>query len=303
MCGVGNLGAPIAQRLVAQFERLIIVDFDHSRAEVIAARIGGGAVAAELGDALGPGDRTLVTCLPTTDVVRSVLESAGLLGGGSGEVRLWVDATSGSPDDTAELGSQVSAGGVVDCAVSGGPAGAAAGSLTAMVGGTEEAVEAAAPVLAALSGNGGRVVHCGPHGSGHAVKCMNNNLLAVNLLAAGEALAALAARGVDPAVAAQAIAASSGRSWAMQQRVPDHVLPRTFDYGFSMGLLAKDARTAVSAMPASLRDSPDAGIMALAHRLCQVAEARLGPEADHTEIVKLAEAAAGALIEPKRRGE
>jgi 3-hydroxyisobutyrate dehydrogenase len=123
---------------------------------------------------------------------------------------------------------------------------------------------------------------------------MNNGLLAVNLLAASEALASLAARGIDPAVAASAIAKSSGRSWVMQQRVPDHILPGTFDYGFSLELLAKDAATAAATLSPGVRAADS--ILQLASDRCAEALKQLPEGADHTELAKLSEALAGALI-------
>ena len=83
-------------------------------------------------------------------------------------------------------------------------------------------------------------VHIGASGAGHAVKAVNNCIMGAQIMLAGEACATLVRHGVDPAKALAAINTSSGRSWATMQRLPDHVLPRTFDYNFALELLRKD---------------------------------------------------------------
>ena len=88
-------------------------------------------------------------------------------------------------------------------------------------------------------------MHIGPSGSGHAVKAINNTLLGVHIGLVAEGLIALKKLGVCPSEALSAINGSSGRSWVSMQRFPDHVLPQTYDYGFSLELLLKDMNIGV----------------------------------------------------------
>ena len=105
----------------------------------------------------------------------------------------------------------------LDCAVSGGPAGARSGSLTAMIGGNEEAFHAVKAVIQTFAKN---LVYLGPVGSGHAVKAVNNTLLAANILSVAEAMITLKSFDVPLEKALSAINTSSGRSWVSQQRFP-----------------------------------------------------------------------------------
>merc|ERR1712070_130029 len=120
---------------------------------------------------------------------------------------IWVDCTSGSPQTSKDLAESLAQIGVqfVDVAVSGGPAGAKKGQLTAMVGGQEAAVKSVTPVISQFASD---MVHLGPAGSGHAVKAINNTLLAVNLLAVSEGMLSLGEYGVDPNMACKAISTS-----------------------------------------------------------------------------------------------
>ncbi|MEV9317587.1 NAD-binding protein, partial [Klebsiella pneumoniae] len=86
----------------------------------------------------------------------------------------------------------------------------------------------------------GKVVHVGGLGTGFAVKAINNTLMAVNMWAAGEGLAALVRSGVDPHAALAVINASSGRSYPTETLIPQRVLTREFPVTFQLGLLAKD---------------------------------------------------------------
>ena len=173
----------------------------------------------------------IITCLPTSaEVAAIVAKMAPELKAGS----LWIDCTSGDPNTTRETARALERVGVtmVDSPVSGGPDGAKTGELTAMVGG--DANRVAHPVISRFAKK--KIVHCGPIGSGHAVKAVNNCLNAAHLIVGGEALIALAKWGVQPEIALNAINASSGRSLQTEVRLPEEVLSRKFDYGFKLGL-------------------------------------------------------------------
>jgi 3-hydroxyisobutyrate dehydrogenase-like beta-hydroxyacid dehydrogenase len=132
---------------------------------------------------------------------------------------------------------------LLDAPVSGGPAKAAAGTMTMMVSGDPAAVARAAPVVELLTG---RLFTLGPRaGDASAFKIVNNLLAAANLAAGAEALALAQAAGLDPAVAADVIGASSGASWIFADRVP-RALTGDFEPRAAARILAKDIGIAVA---------------------------------------------------------
>jgi 3-hydroxyisobutyrate dehydrogenase len=174
--------------------------------------------------------------------------------------------------------------------VSGGVSGAEAGTLTVMVGGDEETFTRARPVL---SGFGQRIEHLGPVGAGHAMKAVNNALLAVNLIALGEALAALVKGGVSARTAVEVLNASSGRSFVSEALVPERVLTGRWPRTFRLALLDKDVGIARTFLHESGVEGP---LLELAGQLLSQARAELGEEADHVEAIRLIERRAGVEI-------
>jgi 3-hydroxyisobutyrate dehydrogenase len=138
------------------------------------------------------------------------------------------------------------------------------------------------------------LVYLGPVGSGHAVKAVNNTLLAANILSVAEAMITLKSFDVPLEKALSAINTSSGRSWVSQQRFPDHVLSRTFDYGFSFGLHCKDVGTFEEMI-----NDHNLGVSTLREILktMQGAIMQLNPDADHLEVIKIIEDQSGFTIQ------
>ena len=118
---------------------------------------------------------------------------------------------------------------------------AADGSLAIMVGGEAEPVARVRPVLEVM----GKVFPTGASGTGHAMKSLNNFLSAANLAVAAEAVIAGQRFGLDPANMIAILNASTGRNTGTDSKFPNNVLPRTFDSGFALGLMAKDLRLAL----------------------------------------------------------
>jgi 3-hydroxyisobutyrate dehydrogenase len=238
----------------------------------------------------------IFTCLPTS---KQVAEVAAALKMVLKPGTVLVDCTSGSPKETLATAALLAENQIdmVDCPVSGGPAGAASGHLTAMVGGSQEAVNKVAPIIAFFAQK--KVVRCGKLGSGHAVKAVNNALNVAHLAIASEGLLALAKLGVAPDVALAAINGSSGRSLQTQERIPNAVLTRKFDYGFALGLMAKDVGIAagVCSFESEDEDGNDAAgppkFFPLIKQLMEHALLTEGYGADYTRLVRPLEAAAG----------
>src|SRR6202034_1734487 len=183
---------------------------------------------------------------------------------------------------TRVLAEQVAESGVtlLDAPVSGGVAGARAGTLTVMVGGPAASFERFRPVLAAI---GSRVVRAGDAGAGPAVKALNNLMSAAHLLASSEALIAGRRFGLDPAVMLEIINGASGRSGSTENKWPNYVLTEKYDAGFSIRLMVKDIKLALGIEHAT--GVPSAASEAVV-ATWEAALADLPPDTDHTAIAR-----------------
>lgn len=250
-----------------------------------------GAATARTGDGVGSvqiaagpaavatGAAAVVLSLPDSGVVEAVVpELLAALAPGA----LIVDMSSSDPVSTRRLGDSAREAGVgfVDAPVSGGVAGAEAGTLTAMVGGTDCDVRAVEPLLAAMTDIR---FHVGGPGAGHAVKALNNLLSAAGIAITTEAIAIGSRFGVEPARMIEVFNASTGRNWATEYKFPEFVLQDRWDSGFRLGLQRKDVDTALDLAAATVTDAPLAAATATAWR---DAESTLGPDADHTEFAR-----------------
>lgn len=154
---------------------------------------------------------------------------------------LIIDTSTADPESTRKIAADAKTRGLhfVDAPVSGGAAGAAAGTLFIMAGGDADALAKARPVFDIL---GRETVLCGGPGAGNVVKILNNALCAAHLALAGEALALGEKAGLDRDLLAAALAKGSGRSAVFEVNLPKWVLSGAFDSGFTMGLMRKDVR-------------------------------------------------------------
>lgn len=278
--GIGNMGAPMTARLVADGHEVRGYDAD-ARARDAFASAGGTRMVVESAAACADGADAVVLMLPSSAVVARVTDDDGLLAAmAAGSVL--VDMGSSEPAATRALAERASALGiaVVDAPVSGGVGGAQRGTLTIMAGGDAEDVARVRPLLDAL---GGRILHVGPAAAGHALKALNNLLSATHLLASAEALEVGVRFGLDPEVLLDAINTSTGRCGSTERKLPDFVLSGRFDSGFALGLMLKDMRIATNlakatGAPARLGESAVA--------LWTDAAGRLPAGADHTEIAR-----------------
>jgi 3-hydroxyisobutyrate dehydrogenase len=282
--GLGNMGMPMARHLVAAGYH--VIGFDTSAAVMRVVAGTDGMTAAPALTAVGDAAAAVILMLPDSDVVEQVLLADGLLASVPATTMV-IDMSSSDPARTRVLADQAAERGItlIDAPVSGGVAGALAHSLTIMVGGPEQAFVAARPLLAAI---GGRVVHAGDVGAGHAVKSLNNLMSAAHLIVSSEALIAGRRFGLDPAVMLEIINGSSGRSGSTENKWPNYVLTERYDAGFSIRLLVKDMKLALgieraTGTPASVSEAVLAA--------WEAAAAELSPEADHTAIARWVEEA------------
>ena len=171
---------------------------------------------------------------------------------------------------------------LVDAPVSGGVKKAADGTLAIMVGGEPEPVARVTAILEVM----GKVFTTGASGSGHAMKSLNNFLSAANLAIAAEAVIAGQRFGLDPANMIAILNASTGRNTGTDSKYPNNVLPRTFNSGFALGLMAKDLRLALEVARST---GAPAGLLEMTAQMWANAEQQLGGKADNTEVVKYLE--------------
>ena len=283
--GLGAMGYPMACNLQRAGFPTLVWNRTEAKAAANAAACGTSAVNLEEAAAA----EFIFSCLPTSAEVAALVERLREhLRPGT----VWVDCTSGDPEASRRIAAELAGKNVafLDAPVSGGTSGAEEGTLTVMVGGPAEAFEQVRPALAAV---GRKVVHVGPVGAGHALKAINNTLLAANLWAAGEGLAALVKQGVDPNVALAVINASSGRSNATENLIPERVVTRAWPNTFKLGLLAKDVGIGMKVLDGAELPAP---LLRLTSEVFQIAKREVGPDADHAEALKLIERWAGVEI-------
>jgi 2-hydroxy-3-oxopropionate reductase len=286
--GLGAMGAPVAARLREAGHELIVFD---PREDAAAALVAAGARAVASPRAVADAAAVVFVSLPTPDVVRTVaLGADGLAAGGA--IAVYVDLSTTGPAVAEEVADAFAERGVacVDAPVSGGPAGARAGRLTAMVAGADEAIARVRPLLDAFAGN---VFVVGDRpGQGQTVKVINNLMSACSIAITAEAMVLGVKAGLDPATLLDVIDVSSGANNAASDKFPKQVLTRAFDHGFRLELMAKDVRLALD--EAHRRQVPML-LGATVAELWNLADAH-DDGADCTAIVKLFEDWGGAEI-------
>ncbi len=290
--GLGAIGAPIAAHIARAGHALTIWNRTSERAAHSVAAQAGAIVVISAADAVRSAD-IVITCLPeSSDVADLLAADTGAMLEALPAGALFVDCTSGDPDTSRRIAADLALRGIgfIDAPVSGGVVGAEAGKLTVMVGGAAAALDRARPVLECFAG---KIVHCGDIGAGHALKAVNNALLALHIWSTAEGLATAMKAGVAPSVALEVINASSGRSNASMNLFPERVLTGAFPRTFRLALLDKDA--GIAAAMARTQKMP-APTLQLAADLMRLAHLELGDDVDHVEAVRLVERWAGVEL-------
>lgn len=287
--GLGAIGTPMAAHL-AKVHPLWVWNRTSDRAQSFASAHG-ARVASSPRDAAREAE-VVITCLPTSRDVASLLDGPEGLLQGLRTGTLFIDCTSGDPETSRQIASRLAAMEIsfIDAPVSGGTDGALAGALTVMVGGDVAVFQRALPILKLF---GKRIEHMGPIGAGHAMKAVNNALLAVNIQAVGEGMIALARAGVDVDRAFAVLNASSGRSFVSEKLVPERVLTGLWPRTFRLALLEKDVGIADDLLKDVGVEGP---VISLVRELYRHARGELGEEADYLEAIRLIERQAGTEL-------
>ena len=247
--GLGNMGGPMAINL--QRAGYTVQAFDLSADAIAKVRAEGVDVAASAREAV-QGAEVVISMLPASKHVES------LYLGDEGLIKiiqpgaLLIDCSTIAPASAQKVAAAATSQGLqmIDAPVSGGVAGATAGTLTFIVGGPAEALERARPVLQAMGKN---IFHMGDAGAGQVAKLCNNMALGVIMAVTGEALALGAAHGLDAKTLSQMMAVSTGRSWATEVCNPwpgvleNAPASRGYSGGFGNDLMLKDMGLAVEA--------------------------------------------------------
>lgn len=245
--GLGAMGFPMAQRVVkAGFSTVTTF---HKRREPAEALASLGAKILKTPAEIAAQADVIVTVLPADrELEDTVFGPDGLLKGfSSGKVLIDMTTATAMSLLNVEQAIQAVGGRVLDAPVSGGTAGAAAGTLTIMVGGDAALLEQYRPLLDAM---GNRIIHVGATGQGKVIKTINQMMAAIHLLAIGEAFALGVRSGADPNTMYDVIKESSGYSRMMDLRLPNFLLAGSFEPGFKLDLMKKDVNLAIESAKA-----------------------------------------------------
>ena len=280
--GLGNMGGPMAANLRKAGHS--VQGFDVSAPCREAAAVGGITIASSVEEVVG-GAEAVLTMLPNGEIVRNVWREAvavarpGTLMIDSSTIDV---ASARAVHDLARRAGQMS----LDAPVSGGTEGAAAGSLTFMVGGDSDSFAAGQPLLAAM---GRRIVHCGAAGTGQAAKICNNMILGVTMIAVSEAFNLASQVGLAHQALFDVASTSSGQCYALTTHcpvpgpVPTAAANRDYRPGFAAELMLKDLGLSQAVASASGTATP---LGAAAHAIFAAFVEQGGRGRDYSAVVE-----------------
>ena len=239
--GVGKMGLPMAGKLLDGGHEVWVYDI---REDAMTPLLERQARRATSPKALAGACETLVVSLPTLDAFREAMNGAdGFLAGDA--IKTLINTCTVGGKFTKEIEAACSRRGVtlIDAPISGGVAGAEAGTLTTMVAGDQARISALMPVLKLWGPN---VVNAGSEaGAAQTMKLANNILFAVGLIATSEAMTMASKGGIDPEAMLEVMNSSTGRNFSTMTLFPNAVLPRSFAFGATFDLLMKDVDLAI----------------------------------------------------------
>ena len=284
--GLGNMGAPMALNLLRAGHTLTVFDLTPDRTGVLVAE---GAVAAETPQAVAEGAEAIITMLPAGREVRAVYGGTGGLVEVAPPGCLLIDCSTIDVATAREMASSARDAGLamLDAPVSGGVGGATAGTLTFMVGGEEEAVERARPILAAM---GRSIVRAGESGAGQAAKICNNMILGISMIGVAEAFVLAEKLGLSQQALFDIASTSSGQCWSLTSYcpvpgpVPSSPANRGYAPGFTAAMMLKDLELARGAAEAG---GAHAELGGLAAELYRRYAARGGSAMDFSGIITM----------------
>jgi 3-hydroxyisobutyrate dehydrogenase len=251
--GLGNMGLPMAQNLIKAGHQVEGVDVNP--AAIAKLKAAGGAVDESAKGAASRAD-VVITMLPAGEQVRDVYLGAGGIIENANEGTLLIDCSTIDVETARSVAAAAERQGLMmlDAPVSGGTAGAAAGTLTFMVGGPERAFVRAESILQKM---GKTIVHAGGPGNGQAAKICNNMILAISMIGVSEGFVLAEQLGLDHQKLFDIASKSSGQCWAMTSYcpvpgpVPASPANRDYQPGFTAAMMLKDLRLSQEAAKAA----------------------------------------------------
>ena len=286
--GLGNMGGALVRRLLLS-RKLRAFDINPDTVQAGADK---GADTSASPAELAANSDVVLTCLPTSKEVRSVIFGDEGLVDGLAPGNVVVDMTTGDPAETRSMAAELAERGIemVDAPVSGGPMGADAGTIAIMVGGSDDLFARLRPVFEDISPN---VFHAGGVGAGHTMKLVNNMTSAGNRAVAMEAITLAAKNGLDPRTAMEIMQKGSGRSFMTEVVFPNFILTDKIEQGFTLGLMHKDVSLAVK-----MGNDSNTPLMLgnITRQILQTAIDEMGPDADLNTLIRLYEKAANVTV-------
>ena len=255
--GLGNMGGPMASNLVAS--GLSVTGYDLNEEANLLAKDNGIQISSNIESLIEDID-VLITMLPASEHVEKVYLGENLLDKLDKSI-LIIDCSTIAPEISVKVASAAKEKGLemIDAPVSGGVAGAHAGTLTFITGGSPKSIELATPVLKKM---GNQVLHAGNNGSGQIAKICNNMLLAVHMCGTAEAIALGVKNGLDPNVISKIMQSSSGNNWSLEKYNPfPGIMPNApssneYKGGFLNKLMLKDLGLAAQISKNSDAETP-----------------------------------------------
>ncbi|NWG70257.1 MAG: 3-hydroxyisobutyrate dehydrogenase [Parvularculaceae bacterium] len=284
--GLGNMGGPMAANLVKAMHA--VAAFDLSREALARAREAGCAAASSIVEAVKDAD-VVMTMLPAGKHVRAAYAGDDGVFAHARKGALLIDSSTIDVETARSCIAEARKRGfdMLDAPVSGGVGGAAAGTLTFMVGGSVEAFDRAKPILQAMGKN---IFHAGGPGNGQAAKIANNMLLGITMIGTCEAFNLAERLGLDAQTFFNIASTASGQSWSMTSYcpapgpVPTAPSNREYKPGFSAAMMLKDMRLAQEAAHAAKAATP---LGAQAEALYALMEAAGKDSLDFSGVMKL----------------
>lgn len=288
--GLGHMGFPMARRLLQANHRVVAFDTSSNALGRVVAL---GAQPASSPKEVADVAETVMASLPSPQVALAVATGTGGVIAGS-RIKRYVDLSTIGRRTALQIHAALAGSNIVgiDSPVSGGVSGAESGTLALMVSGPRREFDILKQPLETI----GRPFYIGETpGSAQTMKLANNILAATVLVATSEVVVMGVKSGLDPAVMIDVLNAGSGATSASRDKFPRAILPRTFDYGFTTGLMVKDVRLYLDEAKAL---GVPVEVAEAVERLWETALHDEGPDSDFTSAIKPIERAAGVTVHP-----
>jgi 3-hydroxyisobutyrate dehydrogenase len=251
--GLGNMGLPMAQNLIKAGHQVEGVDVDPTAVEKLKAS---GGVSVETAKIAAARADVVITMLPSGKEVREVYLGAGGIIEDANAGTLLIDCSTIDVETARSVAAEAGEKGLMmlDAPVSGGVTGAAAGTLTFMVGGSGQAFTRAESILQKM---GKTIVHAGGSGTGQAAKICNNMILGISMIAVAEAFVLAEQLGLDHQKLFDISSKSSGQCWSLTSYcpvpgpVPTSPANRDYQAGFTAAMMLKDLNLSQAAAKAT----------------------------------------------------